>query len=401
MITPSTFAARRQQLTDTLQNETIVVSGYDAMQLSADMAAPFRQQSVFRWLVGIEEPGWKYAFISGDEYLVQPERSEVQLIFEGAVTKEAAMEVSGVKSVISWKEAQVLLIKAAENKSIVYTLGDDAHFGSYDFHENPSRSNTVAWLKENFDEVNDCWPTAKKLMAIKDEAAIAEIKQAIAITERAFEIAYKNLPTSKFEYEVEAELNYQFRKQGAEGEAYETIVAAAENACTLHYVKNNAALPANGLLLIDAGALVDGYAADITRTYAVGTPTDRQVAVHKAVETAHLKIIELIEPGLSFMEYQQSVDAIMKAALTDLGLLKSHDDEEAYRTYFPHAISHGLGLDVHESLGGYSEFQAGMVLTVEPGIYIPEEGIGVRIEDNILVTKDGHQNLSSQLPTSL
>ena len=401
MITSSVFAARRRQFIDTLHNEIIVVCGYDAMQLSADMAAPFRQQSVFHWLVGIDEPGWKYIVVDGNEYLVQPERSETQLIFEGGVTQESATDISGVELVASWDEAQKLLTKAATTHNTVHTLGDDVYADSYDFHENPSRINATQWLKEQFKEVSDCWPVAKKLMAIKDEAAIEELKKAIAISEKAFEATYKNLQSAGYEYEIEADLTYNFRKQGADGEAYETIVAAGENACTLHYVKNNSQLPGNGLLLIDAGALVDCYAADITRTYAIGTPTDRQVAVHKAVETAHFKIIDLIKPGLNFIDYQQLVDEIMKDALIGLNLLKSHDDEKTYRTYFPHAISHGLGLDVHESLGGYKEFRPGMVLTVEPGIYITEEGIGVRIEDDILVTEDGHLNLSSGLPTSL
>lgn len=185
---------------------------------------------------------------------------------------------------------------------------------------------------------------------------------------------------------------------GAEGYAYEPIVAAGANALTLHYTRNNNPLPKNGLLLIDAAARVGGYCADITRTYAIGTPTAREVAVHAAVEKAHFAIINLIKPGLALSEYQDKSDEIMKEALRSLGLLKKPED---YRKYFPHAISHGLGIDVHESFGGYTEFMPGMVLTVEPGIYIPEEGIGVRIEDDILVTETGNENLSGDLPTGL
>jgi Xaa-Pro aminopeptidase len=144
--------------------------------------------------------------------------------------------------------------------------------------------------------------------------------------------------------------------------------------------------------------MVDGYAADITRTYAVGTPTDRQRAVHAAVETAHKAILALLKPGLSFAAYLSEVDQIMKQSLDSIGLLKTDSD---YHRYFPHAISHGLGLDVHESLGGHEALKPGMILTVEPGIYIPEEKIGVRIEDDILITEDGHRNLSGALPTGL
>lgn len=166
-------------------------------------------------------------------------------------------------------------------------------------------------------------------------------------------------------------------------------------------MRNDGDITPDGLLLIDAGALDGEYAADITRTYAMGVPTNRQRQVHAAVEEAHRLIIELIKPGVALKSYLASVDEIMKNALIQVELLKDRNDDDTYRKYFPHAISHGLGIDVHESLGGYKEFMPGMVLTVEPGIYIPEEGIGIRIEDDILVTKTGNENLSRALPTSL
>jgi Xaa-Pro aminopeptidase len=204
-----------------------------------------------------------------------------------------------------------------------------------------------------------------------------------------------------YEYEIEAAFTHAFRSNGATGHAYDPIVAGGKNACTLHYNDNNMALPKNGLVLMDIGARVGGYAADITRTYAIGTPTQRQKDVHAAVESAHHAIITLLRPGASVIEYHDSVDAIMKEALIGLGLMQSVDDTKAYRTYFPHAVSHGLGIDVHDGLGRPETFQPGMVLTVEPGIYIPSEGIGVRIEDDILITDTGHRNLSAALPTSL
>ena len=154
------------------------------------------------------------------------------------------------------------------------------------------------------------------------------------------------------------------------------------------------------MVLIDIGARVGGYSADVTRTYCLN-PTKRQKAVHAALEKAHQAIITLIAPGLPIAEYIDSVDEIMKQALYELGLLDDMSDQEAYRKYFPHAISHGLGIDTHDSLGRPRYLETGMVLTVEPGIYIPEEGIGVRIEDDILVTATGYENLTAALPTSL
>ncbi len=149
---------------------------------------------------------------------------------------------------------------------------------------------------------------------------------------------------------------------------------------------------------MDVGAFYGGYAADISRTYVKGEPTKRQAAVHQAVEVAHHRIIKLIEPMLSVEEYQRSVDKIMKEALDSIGL---QSDDTGLRKYFPHAISHGLGIDVHDSLGAPKYFETNMVLTVEPGIYIPEENIGVRIEDDILVTANGRKNLSAALSTGL
>ena len=175
-------------------------------------------------------------------------------------------------------------------------------------------------------------------------------------------------------------------------------MASGKNALTLHYSKNNDSLPKNGLVLIDAGARYKGYCTDITGTYAIGASTERQKAVHAAVEKAHHAIIALLGPGKSVKEYHEQVDAIMIDALKSLGLYNKPED---YRKYFPHAISHGLGIDVHDPLGNPTHFQPGMVLTVEPGIYIPEEKIGVRIEDDILITQTGIENLSGDLPTGL
>ena len=256
-------------------------------------------------------------------------------------------------------------------------------------------------LKKIFAEVRDCRQDLAELRAIKQSHEIDAMKKAIGLTVDAFADAKKKLPTLSAEYEVEAEFTYNFGKAGGAKHAYDPIVASGKNACTLHYNHNNASLQKNSLLLIDIGARVEGYAADITRTYAIGQPTKRQIAVHRAVETAHKAIIGLLRPGLTVTKYQAQVDTIMQDALMSLDLLKDRTDQVTYRKYFPHAISHGLGIDVHDSLGRPSELQTGMVLTVEPGIYIPEESIGVRIEDDILITDTGHVNLSGSLSTSL
>jgi len=394
------FCEHRKKLRNALNSKNpIIITGYTSMQLAGDMAVPFIQQADFFWLTGISEPGWQLLLLE-EEYLVRPYISPSELLFDGGMLDHEAAKVSGVHTIITADVAKNLL-KDQQKAGItkVYAGGYDAPYLKDSFTINPAAVIAQRTLKRKFQNVEDIRPLLVRLRATKDENEHAYIRKAIAITTKGFNSVRDTLADLvQYEYEVEASLGYTFRMNGAEGYAYEPIVAAGANALTLHYTRNNNPLPKNGLLLIDAAARVGGYCADITRTYAIGTPTAREVAVHAAVEKAHFAIINLIKPGLALSEYQDKSDEIMKEALRSLGLLKKPED---YRKYFPHAISHGLGIDVHESFGGYTEFMPGMVLTVEPGIYIPEEGIGVRIEDDILVTETGNENLSGDLPTGL
>lgn len=381
----------------------LVLTSFDAMQQSRDGAAPFIQEANFYWLTGINEPGWRCIITSDNFYVVAPERDDQHYIFEGGLSDEDAIAISGADTVLTFDEARQLLADLAKTEQTVYTLGEDPHSDYYSFTLNPAPDRLRGELGGIFSEVSDCRVDLAKERALKNSEEIASIEKAIAVTTEAFAEVKRALKDSTVltEYEIEALFSYKIRSAGATGYAYEPIVASGSNALTLHYAKNSDTLPRNGLVLLDVGARADGYAADITRTYAIGEPSQRETAVHAAVERAHVAIIDLIAPGVSIREYHDSVDAIMKTELQSLGLLKDVSDNETYRRYFPHAISHGLGIDVHESLGGFDTFQTGMVLTVEPGIYIPEEGIGVRIEDDILVTPDGRKNLSGHLSTGL
>ncbi len=380
----------------------IVLAGYNAQQRAADMTHRFTQEASFFWATGIDEPGWR-AVIEGDVLtLLAPERDETQVLFEGGLSANEAQAISGAQAVVAHDAAERFLQQLAETNKTVYTLGKDPHAPYYHFEENGAQAALTRVLEKTFDEVKDIRPILSKLRAIKTPEEISAIQAAVDVSIAGFEALKEAIAQGATrEYELEGILNNVFRSTGAGGHAYDPIIAGGSHACTLHYAVNSDTLPANGLVLVDAGASVHGYAADITRTYAIGTPTDRQKAVHAAVQRAHEKIIDLITPGLTFKEYQQQVDSIMKDALESLGLLTDHHDEASYRKYFPHAVGHGLGLDVHESLGGFGELKPGMVLTVEPGIYIPEEGIGVRIEDDILVTKEGRRNLSEALSTDI
>lgn len=397
------FAANRARLATQLSGGVIVMSAYSAMQRGNDTSFAFEQEANFWWLSGIEEPDWWLIIdgIRGKSWLAAPTISQSQQIFDGSLSPERAQATSAVDAVITHAEALDLLRDLAKKHSTVYALGDQPHAEYLDFTLNPAMKKLHEILARLFASVQDCRRDIAQLRAIKQPQEIAAMKQAINLTVDAFEHVRQKLPTLRYEYEVEAEFSYYFRRHGAKGHAYDPIVASGENACTLHYVDNASRLKKRQLLLLDIGARSGGYAADITRTYALGEPTRRQIAVHEAVQGAQRQIISLLKPNLSIEEYHRDVDVIMKQALLSLGLMKDEDDDNGYRTYFPHAISHGLGIDVHDSLGGPRYLQPGMVLTVEPGIYIPDEGIGVRIEDDILITDTGHTNLSARLSTDL
>lgn len=394
MINQDFFTSNRQRVCELLQDGVLVLGAYDKMQQANDSAAPFVQEANFWWLTGLELPGWQLLLDgkTGNAALVAPQLSVAEKIFETTYTSEQAQKISGISSIIHRDE-----MTERVRKKVAYALKPQTA-KTLGCTPNPAMKNIWKTLRTYAKDVQDARPVLAKLRAIKQPVEIDAMKRAIDLTVDAFERIAPLIPTMKTEAEVAAEFSYDFIRSGAT-HAYEPIVAAGKNACTLHYSRNNAAL--NGLVLLDIGAKIDGYSADITRTYAHSPATDRQRAVHDAVREAQAEIVALLRPGLEVREYIASVDEIMKTALVSLGLMKNMIDTANYRHYFPHAISHGLGVDVHDSLGGARELQAGMVLTVEPGIYIPKEGIGVRIEDDVLITQSGHENLSGKLPTVL
>lgn len=396
------FELNRQRISGQLKSGVLVLTGYHSIQLSADMAAPFEQEANFWYLTGITEPDWWVIMdmTAGSSWLVAPDLSDSHLVFDGSLSPEAASATSGIKKVISRREADEVLRRLAKTHSLAYTLGKIPHSDMLGFQLNSAGQDMYQMLDRIFGSVQDCRKELAALRAIKQVDEIGLIKQAISLTSDVFQSVKQSIDSYKYEYEIEAEFSYQFRRAGASGHAYSPIVASGGNACTLHYGANSAKLRKPSMVLLDIGARLNGYPADITRTYSLGKSTKRQLEVHGAVQAATAEIIGLLKPGLGLQEYSQAADQIMQRHLIELGLMKGESDTEAYRKYFPHAISHGLGVDVHDSLGGYKYFEPGMVLTVEPGIYIPEENLGVRIEDNILITDKGHDNLSSSLSTN-
>lgn len=402
LLTAEFFEENRTRAMRLLEGGVLVISAYAAMQRSYDAAFRFEQEANFWYLTGIEKPDWWVILDAsrGKSWLVAPDVDPVHALFDGALSFEEAQRISGIDTVLTRAAADDLLKQTARQHQLVYTVDQPERADTFDFVLNPAPRDMHEWLARRFTGVQDFRGKLAKLRAVKQPLEIKTIEAAIAITAHTLNSVRANLAEYHYEYEIEADITRGFRYAGAAGHAYDPIVASGKNACTLHYGDNVGKLAKKSLVLIDVGAQVQHYAADITRTYAYGELTKRQQAVHEAVQFAHQDIIALLRPNLSVKEYSEQVDVRMKQALVELGLITPTDDER-YRQYFPHSISHGLGLDVHDSLGAPYAFEPGMVLTVEPGVYIPEEQIGVRIEDDILITDAGSRNLSAKLPISL
>lgn len=394
------FQTNRTQLSEKLNRGLVIVTAASKMQRGNDAAYRFEQEANFWYLCGIEHADWTLVMngSAGSSFLIAPDVDEVHEMFDGSLSHAQAKRISGIERVYSYDEGMRELRKLVRRHDMVYTVDQPEYADRMGFTLNPALRRNRQMLERLFPKVQSCTKELAQLRAIKQDAEIKAIQTAVKHTCAAFERIRQHMGDYKHEYEIEAEFSFAFRRLGLQGHAYDPIVAAGKNACTLHYGHNTDSVRSKQLVLMDVGARVNGYAADITRTYAKGEPTKRQRQVHGAVEAAHHRIIGLIEPMLAVERYQRSVEDIMKEALASIGLAS---DEAGLRRYFPHAISHGLGIDVHDSLGAPKYFQENMVLTVEPGIYIPEENIGVRIEDDILVTANGNKNLSAGLSTGL
>ncbi|HRF28342.1 MAG TPA: Xaa-Pro aminopeptidase [Candidatus Saccharibacteria bacterium] len=398
----SFFQYNRAKLAEKLGGGLIVATAYNGMQRQNDMAFGFTQEANFWYLTGIEEPDWKLIVdgTSHKAWLVLPDVSEEHRLFDGVLDEKVAKQLSGVDGVITHDEAQAKMRQLAKKHSVVHTVSQPEYAAHFSFHQNPAQHQLHQELERIFSAVQLCNKELASLRAIKQTEEIVAIEKAVKLTMQAFSNVKQAMPSYAHEYEIEADMSHYFKFEAAAEHAYDPIIAAGHNACTLHYTANSAKLKSGDMVLLDVGARVDGYAADISRTYAKGKASARAQSIHATLESAHRDIVSYLQPGLDVSEYMTKVNDRMMQALKEVNLIK-HDDNEALRKYFPHAIGHGLGIDVHDSLGAPRYFKPGMVMTVEPGIYIPDEKLGFRIEDDILITESGVRNLSKGLSTAL
>ena len=379
----------------------IVITGNSYVQASADRALPFEQDSNFFYLTGITESGVLLVIVRGKEYLVVSERSEVRKAFEGEVDFEALSAVSGIETIYGEEEAWPQIIKRVKKeKRVGVLMPAESYIAAIDMHTNPSRARLVERLQAARKSVGliDLRTHLVILRMTKTKYEIRMIQQAIRHTQKLLTIIESKRERVVKENDLLAEITRYMIKHQLEY-AYEPIIASGINAVTLHYSKNNNFIDKKGLLLLDIGLKYNGYSADITRTISY-SPNKRQRQVYDAVLAVQNHAIALLKPGITVKAYEEDILHFMGEKLRELGLIRSIS-KESVRQFYPHATSHFLGIDVHDSGDYERQLEPGMILTVEPGIYIKEENIGIRIEDDVLITADGNLVLTNKLPRNL
>lgn len=400
------FAGNRARLRQLFTGTApVVITANGRLQQTSDEAYAFTQDSNFWYLTGIDEPDVILVMEQNKEYLIVPERSQVSEIFDGAVNPDELSRISGIKEVYSEREGWKYFSSRLKRLRHVATLGaNQPYMDTFGMYANPARATLIHSLKEynaNI-ELLDIRLHLARLRMIKQESELEALQKAVDITLDTLKAISRpsSLKKYAYEYEVEADITRGFRRRGAKGHAFTPIVAAGEHAVTLHNIANEGKLASDELLVADVGAQYNHYSADITRTFDLGNAPKRAHNVHAAVIEVYQYACSLLKPGVLIRDYEKEVETFMGEKLRSLGLLKVIDREEV-RKYFPHATSHYLGLDAHD-VGDYEyPLEPGVVMTVEPGIYIPEEGIGIRVEDDVVITSTGIEVMSARLPLVL
>jgi Xaa-Pro aminopeptidase len=382
------------------------------MPTSADGIHPFVQQSDLFYLSGIDQEESTLVICPDAkeekhrEILFLKETNEKIAIWEGQkYTKEEATAVSGIKTVY-WNHEFNAIFRALVVQSDNIYLNTNEHLRA-DVSVETRDMRFLKWCRKSFPLHNyrRSAPIMQNLRVIKSSFELDLIKNACRITEKTFRRLLGVIKAGLWEFEIEAEIYHEFLRNRSRGPAFATIVASGVDSCTLHYVKNNKQCLDGELVLIDFGAEYANYASDVTRTVPVnGKFTARQKEVYNAVLKVQKAAIQLLRPGNSLDDYNKEVGRIMETELIRLKLLDANEvktqseEEPLYKKYFPHGISHHLGLDVHDYSDKYRKFEPGMVFTCEPGIYIRDEAIGVRIENDILITADEPVDLTERIP---
>ncbi len=390
-----------------------VFNSNDIYPISADSTLPFAQHRDIFYLSGInQEESILLLFPNAPkpehrEILFIKKTNELIAVWEGQkLTQKQATALSGIETVCWLDEFEELFETLAIEAKIFY-FNTNEHFRAK--VETQTREDRfIKWAKAKFPnhQTEKSNFILQKLRSVKDAEEIKQIKNAIGVTEKGFRRVLTFIKPGVWEFEIEAEFAHEFLKNRSDGFAYTPIIASGKNCNVLHYIDNNKQCQSGELILMDVGAAYGNYASDMTRTVPVsGKFTSRQRAVYDAVLRVEKTAIQLLVPGILIKEYHQEVGQIMTDELIGLGLLdkttvKNQDPEKpAYKKYFMHGTSHHLGLDTHDYGMVDQPLKSNMVLTVEPGIYIPEEGFGIRIEDDVVTQEKGPPiNLMKNIP---
>ena len=407
------FVRNRQRFFKQLKANSIAVfNSNDFMPTSADGTHPFVQQTDTFYLSGIDQEETVLVICPDapdekqKEILFIKETNEQIATWEGQkYTKEQAQDISGIKT-IHWTSELYTILRTLVVQSENIYLNTNEHLRAAVTVETRDMR-FVRWCRQAFPLHNyeRLAPIMNDLRAVKSSLEIELIKEVCDITEKAFRRLLGFIRPGVWEYEVEAEIVHEFMRNRSRGPVFETIVASGIDSCTLHYVRNDKQCNDGDLVLIDFGAEYANFASDVTRTVPVnGKFSKRQKEVYNAVLKIQKAAIKMLKPGNTLEKYQKDVSKLVEAELIRLGVLKKaevkkqSEDSPLYKKFFPHGTSHHLGLDVHDYGDKYRKFVPGMVLTCEPGIYIRDEAIGVRIENDILITKNEPIDLTETIP---
>jgi Xaa-Pro aminopeptidase len=407
------FVENRRRLAAELPPRSLVIlHANDVLPTNADGSLGFVQNSDLYYLSGIDQeetilmlfpdaPDPKHR-----EILFVRETSEYIAVWEGEkLNKVQATDRSGIQNVM-WTQEFETLFRLLMCQADAVFLNSNEHARA----TIPTETREMRFTKRCMAEypLHDYRRLAQLmhgLRVVKSDAEITLLNEAIRITDDGFRRLLKFVKPGVHEFEIEAELIHEFIRQRGRGFAYTPIIATGANACVLHYVTNHCQCQDGEMLLLDVAANYGNYNADLTRTIPVnGRFTPRQRAVYEAVLRVFRACCQMLKPGVIIREYQEEVGKLMEAELIGLGLLdkdevaKQDPDKPLYKKYFMHGTSHPLGIDVHDVGHMWKPVQAGMVFTVEPGIYIREEKLGVRLENNILIGEDGNIDLMAGIP---
>ncbi len=407
------FIKNRKHFVKEMVPESVaILNSNDIMPTNADGTMRFRQNNDLFYLTGAdqEETILLLAPDASDEahreILFVKETNETIAVWEGAkLTMQQAREVSGIQTIFWLKDFDRVFGKVVSESAHIY-LNSNEHSRA-DITVETRDARFLKWCKEKYPlhKYRRCAPILNQIRSIKSKMEILLMQEACNITEKGFRRLLKATKPGVWEYELEADLIHEFIRNRADGFAYEPIIASGSNACVLHYISNNQQCKKDDLLLLDIGAEYANYDSDLSRTIPVnGTFNSRQKAVYNAVLRVQNAAIDMLRPGTLIKEYHKEVGLLMQDELLKLKLITKTDIKNqdpkwpAYKKYFMHGTSHFLGLDTHD-VGNFDlPMEEGNVFTCEPGIYIQEEGIGVRIEDDILVTKKDPINLMKNIP---